>query len=125
MDESLSSAAGREEPGIDSVEIFGPYKVRGAGEPRAVSVCSCASRVLPQRSYLRHEDSGPVARRAFRRPVTDRDLAPLLNFYWDGLVRTATSSRHSGGAPRILVDPEFLFRIEQAPAGAARDQSIA
>ena len=85
VDESLSSAAGREEPGIDSVEIFGPYKVRGAGETssrKRLFVCQprpaaeeipCATKIL-----------AATARRAYRRPVTDSDIASLLAFYRTG-----------------------------------------
>jgi hypothetical protein len=59
-----------------------------------------------------------VARRAYRRPVTSDDVAPLLAFFRDG-----ASGHFDAGIQlalkRLLVSPEFLFRIEQEPAGTA------
>src|SRR5262249_49795587 len=59
-----------------------------------------------------------LARRAYRRPVNDTDLNQLLQFY--------RAARDSGGfdagiqsaLQRILVSPDFLFRIEPDAAGA-------
>ena len=69
----------------------------------------CARRIL---AYL--------ARRAFRRPVTAGDVGPLLEFY-----RTKAEAEEAFDAgiqaalERILVDPEFLFRVERDPPAAA------
>ncbi len=61
-----------------------------------------------------------LARRAYRRPVTAADVDTLLGFF--------DSGRDSGGSfdagvqlalERMLVDPDFLLRIERDPAGAA------
>jgi hypothetical protein len=62
-----------------------------------------------------------LTRHAYRRPVEDEDLRTLL-----GLYKTA---RSNGGfeegirtaLQRILVDPEFLFRIERDPANVGPD----
>jgi hypothetical protein len=61
-----------------------------------------------------------LARRAYRRPVGDDDVAPLLEFYrvghgdegsFDGGIQLALKA--------LLVSPEFLFRVQRDPAGAA------
>ena len=66
-----------------------------------------------------------LARRAYRRPVTAADVDTLLGFF--------DSGRDSGGGfdagsfdagiqlalERMLVDPDFLLRMERDPAGAA------
>ena len=61
-----------------------------------------------------------LARRAYRRPVTAADLDTLLGFF--------DSGRETGGSfdagvqlalERMLVDPDFLLRMERDPAGAA------
>ena len=58
-----------------------------------------------------------LARRALRRPVTDVDLQPLLEFYANGR-RDGTFERGiQSGLERLLVDPEFLFRLERDPDG--------
>ncbi|MBZ5577520.1 MAG: DUF1592 domain-containing protein [Acidobacteriia bacterium] len=60
-----------------------------------------------------------LARRAYRRPVTQADLKPLLSFF--------SAGRKSGGFDRgmeraltaLLASPDFLLRIERDPAGSA------
>ncbi len=115
--ETIFSEAG--DPGIDTVEIAGPYgATRPADTParRRIFVCRpaapddeepCATRIL-----------GALARRAYRRPVTDADLEKLI-----GLYRLGRAERDfEGGIQRALEGmlsfPAFLFRIEQDPAGA-------
>ncbi len=99
-----------------------------------------------------------LARRAYRRPVDEGDLGPLLAFYREARAvhpegraadhgaggeaevpeRAVTVAPRTGAADyragreaeefeagiqaaieRLLIDPEFLFRIERDPAGAA------
>ena len=67
---------------------------------------------------------GALARRAYRRPVSDNDLETLLTFYQKG--RNEGGSFDSGieaAIQLILASPEFLFRFEPDPpalaAGAA------
>ena len=61
-----------------------------------------------------------LARRAYRRPVNDEDVRVLLGFYRAD--RAGGGSFDSGiqhALERLLVDPQFLFRIERDPAGLA------
>ena len=122
---------------LRSVEIAGPYDVRGPGDTpsrQRIFVCrpaanvpnvpnvQCAKRILTT-----------LARRAYRRPVTDADVAPLMAFYREnpaeaGRHETAEAGRHETTAAfeegiqravrRLLVSPEFLLRVERDPAGA-------
>ena len=127
--ETTDTSARPEGPGVESVTIDGPYAATGPGETASRSrifVCrpdgadaggeGCARTILAR-----------LARRAYRRPVGEGDLAPLLAFYREG--RDAEALREGGGADtfeagiqaaveRLLIDPEFLFRIERDPAGA-------
>ena len=60
-----------------------------------------------------------LARRAYRRPVTDADLqAPLASFR-SGLARAGFESGVEMALRSILVSPNFLFRFEDQPAGLA------
>jgi len=103
-------------PGIGSLEIRGPYDVKGPGNspsrqrifvcnPRAGDEDGCARRILSQ-----------LARRAYRRPVNDEDLRALTAFYKSG---RSFDSGIEMALQRILVSPEFLFRMERDPANAA------
>jgi mono/diheme cytochrome c family protein len=102
---------------VGSVAIGGPYRVDGPGNTpsrRGIFVCEpvrgaeeegCATKILSR-----------VARRAFRRPVTARDVQVLLGFFKDG--RASGGSFDAGiqlALERLLVDPDFLLRIEREP----------
>jgi hypothetical protein len=101
--------------------IEGPYNASGVSASTSrqrLFVCTpataaqepgCAEKILTN-----------VARRAFRRPVTDLDLAPALAMYRDE--RKAGGDFDAGlrqGLSRILTSPAFLFRSEQDPGGLA------
>ena len=84
----------------------------GAAGATAAAARACAESIVAQ-----------LAREAYRRPVTDEDLAGPMAFYdqaaaADGFeigVRTALQA--------ILAGPSFIFRLEQAPPGAAAGES--
>jgi hypothetical protein len=60
-----------------------------------------------------------LARRAYRRPVTDGDVAPLLNLYKSGRSEGDFEAGIEMALQGILVSTEFLFRIEKDPANVA------
>jgi hypothetical protein len=76
-------------------------------EPRsAADYTPCATKILSR-----------VARLAYRRPVTKADIQTLLEFFESG--------RRDGGSfdagvqfalERVLVDPDFLLRVQKEPA---------
>ena len=117
-----SGADSRYQPYLERLTIAGPFESRGSRplvdtpsrariftcEPGsdAASAAVCASDILSE-----------LARRAFRRPVTGEDVDRLLDFYEQG----AATGGFDGGIElalrRLLVSPEFLFRIVEDPAG--------
>ena len=58
-----------------------------------------------------------LARRAYRRSVTNADLDPLLALYQQGRKESSFNDGILRGVEAILISPSFLFRIERAPAG--------
>jgi hypothetical protein len=108
------------DPAIDTVQIAGPYDASGAGDTpsrRRIFVCrpatsreetACATRIVRT-----------LARRAFRRPVSDADLQPLLEIYRSGREREGFDGGIELALRRMLVSPAFLFRIERDPANVA------
>jgi Protein of unknown function (DUF1592)/Protein of unknown function (DUF1588)/Protein of unknown function (DUF1585)/Protein of unknown function (DUF1587)/Protein of unknown function (DUF1595) len=113
---------GRRGPAGPSIEIVGPYHPTGKPvqtESRArIFVCqppaeseeaSCASRILSE-----------VAHRAFRRPVTAKDLVAPMAFFKQG--REDSGSFGGGiqnGIIAILASPKFLYRAEPPPPSLA------
>ena len=82
----------------------------GAAGARTVAVDEdgCASEILTA-----------LGRRAYRRPLDDRDLATLLAFHEQGRAEGGFEAGIRKAIERLLVAPEFLFRIERDPPGAA------
>ena len=60
-----------------------------------------------------------LARRAFRRPVGSDDVDALMGFYDAGRARGGFEGGIEFALRAILVDPEFLFRVEVDPAEAS------
>ncbi len=120
--EGRSDSPGTKEdtPAVSQVSIGGPYNTKGLGETpsrRKIFVCrpansadepACASKIL----------SG-LARSAYRRPVTEGDIQPLLNLYKIGRKDGGFETGIEMALQRILVSPEFLFRVESDPASVA------
>ena len=103
-----------------SVSITGPFEL---GEPietpsrRRVFVCKPA-RVTAEEACAKRIVS-TIARRAFRRAVTDADLEAPLRFYKEA---RATGDFETGievAVRAVLASTEFLFRIERDPKTAA------
>ncbi len=106
--------------GVDSVLIGGPFQATGAGDTPArerIFVCKPAS--IKDETPCAKKIFSTLARRAYRRPVTDADLKPLLSFFETGRRNGSFESGVESGLRRMLVAPDFLFRVERDPAGAA------
>ncbi|HEY6509130.1 MAG TPA: DUF1587 domain-containing protein, partial [Vicinamibacterales bacterium] len=110
-------------PRFEAVTISGPFNVRGPGEtPSRARIFSCrptngagvAAETLCARRILT-----TLARRAYRRPVTEADLTPLLTFFQTGRDKRGFDGGVQLALQRVLSDPEFVFRAEREPAVAA------
>ena len=108
----------RTQPGVRSVAIAGPFASAGVGETpsrRRIFVCrpaSAADEPACARTII-----GALARRAYRRPVSDEDLAGPLAFYARGRARGGFEDGIELALRALLTSTEFLFRIEEDPAG--------
>ncbi len=60
-----------------------------------------------------------LARRAYRRSATDDDVQTLLSFYKRARTAGTFDDGIRSALERVLVSPDFLFRIEADPAGIA------
>ena len=60
-----------------------------------------------------------LARRAYRRAATNDDVQTLLGFYKQGRAAGSFDDGIRAALERVLVSPDFLFRIEADPAGVA------
>ena len=110
---------------LRSVEIEGPLHATAAGStpardqlfvcrPPAVAETTCARRILTS-----------LATRAYRRPARPADVEPLLAFYREGREGGSFDGGIERAVRRLLVSPEFLFRVERDPAGVKPNTAYA
>jgi hypothetical protein len=122
----LNIPEGRSGSYLRYVEISGPFDASGPGRTASRErVFTCRPRAesavpTPDAAACAKQILTGLARQAYRRPVADADVAPLLAFYtrahaqqgrFDAGVQTALKA--------LLVSPEFLFRVERDPPDAA------
>ena len=106
-------------PAVGSVAIGGPYHPSGPGETasrRKIFVCYPAA-AADQEACARKIISA-LARRAYRHPVSVEDVSTLLSFYHGGRSNGNFDGGIQSALERILIDPDFLFRVERDPPGA-------
>jgi mono/diheme cytochrome c family protein len=108
------------EPKISSLTITGPLPETGmpsdSSSRKRILICNpvsqvdeaCARRIITT-----------LARRAYRRPVTEVDVQVPLNSFRDGAAKGGFESGIELALRSILVSPKFLFRFEAQPASTA------
>jgi hypothetical protein len=105
---------------ISSLLIGGPYNGRvpqDSPSRRRVFLCqpasagdetACATKIL-----------STLARRAYRRSVTNDDVKTLIDFYGRGRAEGNFDTGIRAALERLLISPDFLFRIEAEPESVA------
>ena len=110
---------------LRSVEISGPHAATGVGDTpsrRRIFVCRPGTSEASQTSCARTILS-TLTRRAYRRPVTDADVDPLLALYREGHAQAGFEAGIERALKRLLVSPEFLYRVELDPAAAGTNSA--
>ena len=103
-------------PALDRVLITGPLTVDGPGDtPTRRKVFTCAPATEAEHAPCAREILTTLARRAFRRPVTEADVGTLLSFFEAGSAGGSFDEGIGFAVERLLTDPEFLYRIENDP----------
>jgi hypothetical protein len=106
----------RTAPAISQVSVTGPYAPQGADDTpsrRRVFVCeptapsaeeTCAKRIL-----------STLMRRAYRRSISEADLERPMSFYREGRSERDFDAGIGKALSAVLINPEFLFRVEADP----------
>jgi len=109
-------------PALYQVSITGPYAAKEAGQTPS------RERIFIRRPTETGEEEArakriltALMRRAYRRPVTEADLEQPLKLYRDARAEDGFDAGIEMALSAILVNPQFLFRVEQDPAGAAQN----
>ena len=110
----------RTQPGVYSVTVTGPFDATGPGDtPSRQRIFTCRPATAGEERACAEEILSTLARRAYRRPASVADLDTLLEFYEEGRAAGDFDAGIEMALRRLLVSPEFLFRIERDPEGAA------
>ena len=104
--------------------IGGPYNGQVPQEsPSRSRIFVCSPKAANEETSCATKILSTLARRAYRRPLTRSDTAALLDFYTRGRAAGTFDTGIRAALERVLVSPDFLFRIEADPhqvaAGAA------
>ena len=111
-------------PAIGMLKISGPFNPEPSLDSvsrQKIFICSpanadqepeCAERILMS-----------LTRKAFRRPVTEEDIAPMMAFYEEGRNGGTFNDGIELALRRLLADPEFLVRREHEPANIDNGES--
>jgi hypothetical protein len=111
-------------PHLRELAITGPSKVTGVSETlsrRRIFQCRpttpseeapCAERILRT-----------LANQAYRRPLNGDEMRGLLEFYHAGRTEGDFETGIRTGLQAILASPQFLMRLERAPAGIKPGQN--
>ena len=103
-------------PAVSGIEIVGPYEASGATTlPSRSRLFVCQPPAPADERACAGEIFSTLARRAYRRPTVATDIEMLLNFYDEGRAEGNFDDGIQLALERLLVDPEFLFRIENDP----------
>jgi mono/diheme cytochrome c family protein len=104
-------------PRLRRLSVEGPYNVTGISDtPSRDLLFVCRPAAAADEAACAEENLSNFARRAFRRPVTDEDVAAPLEFY--NQTRADGGSFDDGirlGVARVLASPSFIYRVETDP----------
>jgi mono/diheme cytochrome c family protein len=107
---------------LDSIQIVGPYHaVRPDASPSRRKIFMCVPSSHADESACARQIVGTLARRAYRRRVTREETDALLRLYEQGRAQGGFDAGIEWVIERVLVAPDFLFRIEPEPSGVAPD----
>ena len=108
-------------PGIGRIELRGPYDVKATGDsPSRQRIFICRPATPAEEQPCAREIFAALARHAYRRPVSDGDVQPLMRFFKQGRENGTFDGGIELGLERILMSPDFLFHVEHEPAEVKR-----
>ena len=111
-------------PALGSVSIEGPIVSQGPGlTPSREIIFSCIPEDYDAERGCAKEILTGLARKAYRRPLTEDDWLELSEFFESGFKEEGFDKGIQLALERILVAPDFLWRIQQDPEGLLPGES--
>ncbi|MCZ6890589.1 MAG: DUF1592 domain-containing protein, partial [Gammaproteobacteria bacterium] len=106
-------------PAIFQVSITGPYAAAGADDtPSRRRIFVANPSTVSEEEDCAQQILATLMRRAYRRPVSDEDVAGPMAFFSQGRAEGNFDTGIERALTAVLVSPEFLFRVESEPHDA-------
>ena len=106
--------------GVGAISVAGPYNVQGPGAtPSRDKIFVCHPTAAAEEQACAEKIFTGLAHRAYRRPVAADDLPQLLALYKQGAETGGFEAGVRLALQKILVSPDFIFRVELDPADSA------
>jgi len=107
-------------PAVYQISIAGPFEASGPGDTASrqqIFVCRPTGPENEEDSARQIVSS--LLRRACRRPIDDEDLIRPMSLYREAVEQGGFEDGIEMALSSVLLNPNFLFRIERDPAGVA------
>ncbi|HEV3330287.1 MAG TPA: DUF1592 domain-containing protein [Bryobacteraceae bacterium] len=105
---------------VSSFQLLGPFDVTGlSSTPSRDHILTCN----PEKDKTKTPEAcakeifSALAKRAYRRSVTNDDMAEIMQYYNDGVKQGGFEPGIREGITGILASPFFLYRGERIPTG--------
>ena len=106
--------------GVGSITVAGPFTIQGSGaSPSRARIFLCHPPSRADEEPCAERIISHLARLAYRRPIEADDLARLIALYRQGAESDGFEAGVELALQKILVSPEFIFRMELDPPDAA------
>ena len=118
----LTRMGGYSGPYVAQISYTGPFNVTGVGETSSRQrIFVCRPATAAEEEPCARQILSTLTRRAYRRPVAESDLAPLLGFFEVGRSKAGFEQGIRLALERLLASPEFLFRVVRDRPNIAPD----
>ncbi|MEO5926202.1 MAG: DUF1592 domain-containing protein [Bryobacteraceae bacterium] len=113
-------AGGRGGGGAQALTVNGPFNPTGPRieTPNRAKIFICKPASQADEATCASKIFANLARKAFRRPVTERDLTAPMQFFRDGRALGNFETGIQTGLMTLFASPKFLYRAEYDPAAA-------
>jgi hypothetical protein len=106
-------------PHLQSMTIAGPFHVSGVSStPSRRQIFVCTPTSSHDETTCARTIIAKLARKAFRRPLTDADANFLFDYYQEGRKGATFESGIRMAVQAIVANPKFVFRFERVPPAA-------
>ena len=103
-------------PHLRDLSVSGPHRVTGVSDtPARRRIFSCRPTAPAEEMPCAADIVKRFATQAYRRPLADRDLDGLMQFYQEGRAERDFESGIRTALQAILSSPHFVFRLEETP----------